>query len=308
MFLNVLDLEDSLLSKENSVKFSPSSPERALFNPKMQSTMRPPLSFRVLPKMMKLMNPMRSNMKLSLESIEENPIHPKTQVDDEFIAELEKFALEIGIDEVGYTELSREFIFQDKAVLYGKGVIVLSLEMDFNKMELAPSPQTHAMILGTYNKLGILANKMADFLRDNGYGAQAGHPLGGLTVYPPLGQMAGMGWHGLNGLLITPKFGPRHRLAAIYTSIENLPIPEENQHSWVEDFCNKCKKCVKECPGKAILGKPIIHGNGSRTYIETEKCMPQFLNNHGCSICIKVCEFNRKDYYKIKESFLNSNV
>ena len=231
MFSKVLDLEDSLVSKENSVKFSPSSPERALFNPKIQSTMRPPLSFRLLPKMMKLMNPMRSNMKLSLESIEENPIHPKTQVDDEFIAELEKFALEIGIDEVSYTELSREFIFQDKAVLYGKGVIVLSLEMDFDKMELAPSPQTQVMILETYNQLGILANKMADYLRGNGFGAHAGHPLGGLTVYPPLGQMSGMGWHGLNGLLITPKFGPRHRLTAIYTSIENLPNPKGNQHS-----------------------------------------------------------------------------
>jgi len=40
--------------------------------------------------------------------------------------------------------------------------------------------------------------------------------------------------------LITPKFGPRVRLAAVYTSIQNLPDSKENNHSWIEEYCKIC--------------------------------------------------------------------
>ena len=304
----VNDLEEELLNREGTVKFTTGSPERELFNPKIDSTMAPPMSLRMLPRFARLMRPMMANMKLTTTSLNNNPSNPKSKVEEGFLEKFEEFAYNIGVDDIAYTELSREFIFKDRAVMYGKGVIVLSMEMDYDKMEKAPSPDTQGMILHTYNNLGILTNTLIEFLREHGYGAHGGHPLGGLAVYPPLGQTSGMGWHGLNGLLIGPKFGPRHRLSAIYTSIDNLPISKNNPHTWVEDFCYKCRKCVTACPGNAIYGKPTIHSEKSRSYIETEKCMPVFMNQHGCSICIKVCEFNRKDYYKIKESFLNLNA
>jgi ferredoxin len=301
----VLRLEEELVEREDAIKFSSTSPERMLFNPNDPSTMRPPISLTMLPKMFRLMGSMMDNMNLTIKSLSENPSDPKRRVDEAFLASLEAYAFEIGIDDISYTKLSREYIFKNRAVVYGGGVIVLSMEMDFNKMEKAPSSTTQKMILETYNNLGILVNKMTAFLREHGYGAQAGHPLGGLSVYPPFGQTAGMGWHGLNGLLIGPKFGPRHRLAVIYTSIENLPIIEENEHAWIEDYCNTCKKCITACPPRAIYGKPVINENGSRTYIDTKKCLSEFMNNHGCSVCIRVCEFNRRDYYEIRTRFLN---
>ena len=198
----VIKLEEELLEREDAIKFTSASPERMLFNSKDSSTMRPPVRFRLLPKMFRIMNPMISNMNQSLKSLDENPTDPKRRVDGEFIAQLEVYAYEIGIDDIAYTTLSRDLIFKDRAVVFDGGVIVLSMEMDYDKMEKAPSPDTQKMILGTYNNLGILTNKITTYLRERGYGAQAGHPLGGLTVYPPLGQKSGMGWHGLNGILI----------------------------------------------------------------------------------------------------------
>ena len=44
------------------------------------------------------------------------------------------------------------------------------------------------MVHETYDQLGIAANRIARHLRSLGYSAQAGHPLGGLAVYPPLAQ------------------------------------------------------------------------------------------------------------------------
>jgi epoxyqueuosine reductase QueG len=46
--------------------------------------------------------------------------------------------------------------------------------------------------------------------------------------------MAGLGWLGASGLMITPEHGPRVRLAAVLSSIESLPF--------------SCSVCIKVCP------------------------------------------------------------
>ena len=71
-----------------------------------------------------------------------------------------------------------------------------------------------------------------------------------------LAEKAGLGTIGTHGLLISPNVGPRQRIAAVYTSIENLPEINTNEHLWIKDFCTKCKRCVKACPTKAIFAKP----------------------------------------------------
>ena len=144
-------------------------------------------------------------------------------------------------------------------------------------------------------------------MRSKGVSTQASYPLDGVALYPPLGMLAWMGCFGVNGLLIGPEFGPHHHLSAIFTSIENLPISETNEHELIEDFCKSCQICVKECPGQAIYRERIIHENGSMTYIEDEKCFPPFYKQHGCSVCIKVCPFNQSEYQKVKNSFDKGN-
>jgi epoxyqueuosine reductase QueG len=156
------------------------------------------------------------------------------------------------------------------------------------------------MVHETYNQLGQVSNKIADWLRARGYAAHAGHPLGGMALYPPMAQAAGLGWRGISGLVITPKFGPRVRLAAVFTEIENLPIYEGHEHAWVLDFCQTCKRCVRECPPEAFYDEPIVHENGLTTVLDNAKCFPYFAKFHGCSLCIKVCPFSYADYDKLK--------
>ncbi len=178
--------------------------------------------------------------------------------------------------------------------------IVLTMEMDRERMDASPSADSAVMVHETYNELGIAANAIARHLRELGYSAQAGHPLGGLTLYPPLAQAAGLGWQGMHGLLITPEFGPRVRLAAVFTSIEDLPDSGGEEHAWIEDFCAECVKCVRQCPPDAIRTEPIRHASGRVTSIEPDRCLPYFVRNHGCSICIKVCPFHQRDYDWLK--------
>lgn len=227
-----------------------------------------------------------SNIRKSVHDLDRNPVNGKKTIDDVTLEELRVFAKTAGADEIGFATVAAEWVFQETAILYDKA-IVLVMAMDKERMQLAPNKDTAVMVHETYNALGQVSNRIADWLRERGYAAHAGHPLSGMALYPPMGQAAGLGYCGVNGLLITPQFGPRVRLAAVFTEIENLPMHEGHEHDWVLDFCQMCHRCVRDCPSEAIYKSPIEHESGLVTTVDSTKCFPYFANNHGCSICIK---------------------
>lgn len=242
----------------------------------------------------------------SIESIEENPEKPKTLADNAFIKELEIFAKSVGAKDIGYIIVPRELIFKDKGILY-KNAIVLTMEMDKEKMSQAPSFDTLENVMKTYADLGEIANKVADFLRKNGYGAHASPAMGGLVFYPRLAEMAGMGVRGRHGLLISPGSGPRQRIAAVFTSITNLQLPDKNSHEWAREFCKNCGRCIKKCPAKAIHEVPEKTPDGWIKFVDGDKCNEYFGKNFGCSICIKECPFNTTGYDNLKAGYDRKN-
>jgi epoxyqueuosine reductase len=247
------------------------------------------------------------NIRKSLYDLDRNPPNGKKQIDPQTLDELVQFAHSAGADEIGFTPVPQEWVFQDIAIRF-TNAIVLVMEMSKERIDLAPSRDTAIMIHETYNALGQVSNKIASWLRERGYAVHAGHPLGGMALYPPMAQAAGLGYRGINGLIITPRFGPRVRLAAVFTEIENLPVYEEDEHTWVLDFCQTCRRCIRECPPGAIYDSPIEHDNGLVTVLDNAECFPYFLAYHGCSLCIKVCPFNQQSYDKIKSGFLGRRV
>ena len=257
--------------------------------------------------MIPIMLPTLLGIQKSLKSLKDNPPAPKIQADAALFQEIEAYALKLGASSLGYTGVPARWVFQNKAIAF-ENAIVLSMEMDKKRIDTAPSIACETTVMEIYRDLGRIANKLAVFLRQRGYGAHAGHPLMGMALYPPLAQMAGLGWMGLNGLIITPEHGLRVRLAPVFTSIENLPLSEQNPHSWVADFCSSCKVCIKQCPANAIYDTPIDHGNGQITYVSNEKCFPYFSDYYGCSVCIAICPFNHAPYEKIKEKYKSRSI
>ncbi|NHJ25812.1 MAG: [Fe-S]-binding protein, partial [Candidatus Lokiarchaeota archaeon] len=131
------------------------------------------------------------------------------------------------------------------------------------------------------------------------FSVHAGPALAGLSLYPVLGQRANLGAIGRHGLLITPEFGPRQRIAVIYTNITNLPFAKSNSYEWISEFCKKCVSCMQACPTKAIYDTPIQKAHGRLTHVDVEQCAKGFLY-YGCSICIKECTFNKNSPEKMK--------
>jgi Pyruvate/2-oxoacid:ferredoxin oxidoreductase delta subunit len=293
----IWDIEDALATRPDVVGATGDSPERfEIVAEGMKRGDRPP----VVPKAMPHMLASMLGIRRSLRSVEKNPAQPRTTILEAELAEMEGYARSVGVDDVGYARLTGEWVFQRKAVLH-QNTIVLTMEMDKVEIDTSPSERSFVQVHETYHHLGRAANQIAGWLRQRGYSAHAGHPLMGLALYPPLAQQAGLGWRGMHGLLITPRFGPRVRLAAVFTSIENLPFGQENPHRWIEEYCNLCKVCARECPPQAILEQPIARASGRVTCTVDDKCFPYFFENYGCSICIRACPFHKQAYATLRD-------
>jgi NAD-dependent dihydropyrimidine dehydrogenase PreA subunit len=312
----MLRLESEVAARPDAIHATERSPVRfEIFARGLELGGRPPMTPRTLPHMLASM---RGIMR-SLRDLDKNPAQPRTHISPQALEELEEYARLMGVPAVSYTQLPRRLVFVDKAVVYDNAIVLL-MEMDKDKIEDAPGLRAALAVHETYHHLGDAANRIARYLRQAGYGAHAGHPLNGMVLYPPLAQQAGLGWRGQHGMLISPQFGPCMRLAAVFTSIENLPFFEGgnehqgdnehragNAHAWVEDYCRTCGQCVRRCPTGAILEQPLERDNGLLMCMDAEKCFPYFMEHHGCSVCIKVCPFNRVGYEAIKECFEGGN-
>ncbi|MEX1280572.1 MAG: 4Fe-4S binding protein [Acidimicrobiia bacterium] len=299
--------EATVAERPGAVHSGPTSPERVSIVrgvARVDGAYRPPGVPRSMPQMIGSMRGIRA----SIHELDDNPEHPLTRIDAAGVAELEAVAKAAGALSVGYAEVDPKFVFRDKAILHPHAV-VLTQEMDKARIDTAPSKAAGAAVHETYNHLGQTANAVARYLRSKGYSAHAGHPLNGLALYPPLGQAAHLGFRGIHGLLITPEMGPTVRLAAVFTSIENLPVPEgDHPHAWIEEFCDHCRLCVRKCPVDAIYTEPIRHPDGRITCADDSRCLPYFATHDGCTICVAVCPFNKLGYDRLHRTVQSHGI
>ncbi len=253
-----------------------------------------------LPVIHKMIGCMKASHR-SAASIVSNPKLGKKVMTQEALHALEHYIQSLGIDAIGYAQVPASLIFKDHKILYGHA-IVLVMEMEKERIETAPSKVALKEVFRTYHGLGLAVNKIAAYMRQEGYNAMAGPAIGGDVNYVPLAEKAGLGAMGKHGLLITDKgYGPSLRLATVYTDIENLPFARENPYMWIKDFCKQCKKCVRNCPGKAIYNETMPNGRS----IDQIACAKPFATDYGCSLCIKNCTFFNNEYEVIKQQFLS---
>jgi reductive dehalogenase len=177
-------------------------------------------------------------------------------------------------------------------------VVVIANEMHRETIQTVPSALSGAATGQGYSKDIIAALSLAAYIQNLGYRAVASLNDTGQSI--PLAIMAGLGEYGRHGLLITQEFGPRVRIAKVYT---DLPLAYDAPVSFgVRAFCESCRRCTQACPPKAIPDGPpsfephsISNVKGVKKWtVNADKCF-RFWANQGtdCSICIRVCPYNR---------------
>lgn len=240
------------------------------------------------------------NMRESAKSITQNPKIGKQHITDEELATMESIAKEYGVSTIGYTKVNHDFIFENFEILYDNA-IMLTMEMKKDIMIKGPGQENMNEIMRTYDDLGIAVNRIANYLREQGFNCHASPAFGGDINTVPAAQDAGLGFIGKNGILISPEFGPCMRLAAVFVDIENLPLAKENKHGWIADFCDSCNLCVKKCPAQAIYKEPSFNDKGGKVFVDPLKCVEPF--SKGCSLCVSSCVFTGGNYDKIKKAY-----
>jgi epoxyqueuosine reductase QueG len=137
--------------------------------------------------------------------------------------------------------------------------------------------------------------------------------------YKQMARLAGFGNYGKNSLIITPKYGPWIRLAAIVTDAEFV-----YDEPFDRDLCGDCDKCVEACPTGALtpyrvdytrcLVNPwplddwgrLISGElkysekfGKMSDVDTifSKHSPRLTDNSVlmCTTCQRACPYGRKE-------------
>ena len=235
---------------------------------------------------------------------------------EENAAEVKRAGRFLGADAIGICEFDERWVYThnySRQKLTDKDmdlpedlthVVVIVNEMDHQTIQTVPSALSGAATGQGYSRDIISVLSTTQYIRNLGYRAVAS--LNDTALSIPLAIQAGLGQYGRHGLLITPEFGPRVRIAKIFT---DLPlVADEPIDFGVTETCNICRRCSDACPVKAIsFDAPnfdthdgISHLKGVKKWTINAKQCFKFWVNQGtdCSICIRVCPYN-KDFSKL---------
>lgn len=149
-----------------------------------------------------------------------------------------------------------------------------------------------------YQKGALIACNIASYIRQLGYETRAHTSQDSLVLHTPLILLAGLGELSRIGeVVLNPFLGPRFKSVVITT---NLPLAIDKPIDFgLQDFCNKCSKCARECPCSAISFGSKVMFNGYEIWKpDVVACTRYRTTNPGgsaCGRCLKVCPYNKQN-------------
>ena len=211
---------------------------------------------------------------------------------------VKRAAFLFGADLVGVAEPDPRWFYVESAprlAAYSR-VIVLAFEMEKPLVDTANEGPYAAEVAWGYSRMSITAASLACFLQTLGFEAEPQGNESALSI--PLAIMAGLGEQGRSGLLLTPEFGPRVRLAKVFTTAPLVPDGPIRFGVW--EFCPNCSACARACIVKAIPEEgpcwdgptPSEQKGVFKWHVNHERCYEGWAKfGRGCGLCIKACPF-----------------
>jgi len=230
---------------------------------------------------------------------------PVTGSPELFARRIEGFARHAGADMVRTTVLNPDWVYSNNARSegpWGEDVnlththaVAIAVQMDHAMMQQAPHHAVATESSLKYLKAGTVAVLVARYIQSLGYEARA-HIDGNYRVMCiPVAIDAGLGELGRLGLLMTPQYGPRVRIAIVSTT---MPLPQSPRRDFgVQDFCSICKKCARNCPSQSVdSGEKALHNGTYRWQSGQDSCYRYWRAvGSDCGLCIRVCPYAHPD-------------
>jgi len=260
-----------------------------------------------------------------------NPEKRKDFSPQEITEEIKRTAKYAGVDLVGITTVKDYFTYSDgfsyeesklevgPAVttpvdLKHKYVIVLAKEMNFDRINTTltdKNDESLGEVGKTYYEIAQIACALASYIRQLGYLARAHHLRNEQIFHVPHAVDAGLGEQGRFNYLITKKYGPRVRLASVTTELEL--IEDKPVDIGVQDFCEYCRLCERNCPSQALAEEKAVVRGYRKWPQEQVKCFSFWVtggNTFACTLCLKICPWNKPRYFvhKVSSFFATRSV
>ncbi len=146
-----------------------------------------------------------------------------------------------------------------------------------------------------YLRFSLLGGVIANQIRALGYSARVHSVMDGEVLQPPLLLLSGLGEVSRIGeVVLNPLLGPRLKSGAVTTS---MPMTHDKPIDFgLQNFCENCNKCARECPSGAITAGPKLMFNGYEIWkSDSQKCTNYRITNEGgamCGRCMKTCPWN----------------
>ncbi|MBD3676810.1 MAG: reductive dehalogenase [Rhodobacteraceae bacterium] len=152
-----------------------------------------------------------------------------------------------------------------------------------------------AQSMRAYLRFSLLGGVIAKQIRNLGYKAKAHTVLDGEVLQPPLLLLSGLGEVSRIGeVILNPYLGPRLKSGVVTTDI---PLAHDKPIDFgLQNFCESCNKCARECPSGAITAGPKLMFNGYEIWkSDSQKCATYRITTEGgamCGRCMKTCPWN----------------
>jgi len=152
-----------------------------------------------------------------------------------------------------------------------------------------------AQSMRAYLRFSLLGGVIAKQMRNLGYKAKAHSVLDGEVLQPPLLLLAGLGEVSRIGeVILNPYLGPRLKSGVVTT---DMPMAHDKPIDFgLQNFCENCNKCARECPSGAITAGPKLMFNGYEIWkSDSQKCATYRITTPGgamCGRCMKTCPWN----------------
>jgi len=154
-----------------------------------------------------------------------------------------------------------------------------------------------------YLRFSLLGGVIAKQIRNLGYKAKAHSVLDGEVLQPPLLLLSGLGEVSRIGeVILNPFLGPRLKSGVVST---DMPLAHDKPIDFgLQNFCESCNKCARECPSGAITAGPKLMFNGYEIWkSDSQKCATYRITTPGgamCGRCMKTCPWNLEGIFKEK--------
>ena len=175
--------------------------------------------------------------------------------------------------------------------------VSVMIDQGFDTMEGASGDDwiSSAQSMRTYMRAALVCGIAGQHLRYLGFSATAHSAADSDVIQTPLVLLAGLGEVSRIGeTILNPFLGPRLKTGILTT---DFPMtPDKPIDFGLQNFCNSCNKCARECPSGAISAGNKVMFNGYEIWkADTAKCTQYRTTNLGgamCGRCMKTCPWN----------------